>query len=132
MKGEEIMPSHVKDLAGLGEIIGHLTRIILKLIDCWTKREEQRHRNRQMELHNVRDWLQIARDFGLSVEELKSREALLNELTERLSARSSDSVESSPCPDTKVIQGRAEHEIASERIVGYRGGLGATTGGLHR
>jgi hypothetical protein len=70
------MTCHVKDIIGAGEIIGHFAQIIMKFSEYWTTREERKQVNRGLYLSNLRALLEIAREFRLSAEELRSWETV--------------------------------------------------------
>ena len=44
----------IKDLAGVGEIVGHLKDLLLRLIDHWSTKQRRSLENRHLELENER------------------------------------------------------------------------------
>jgi hypothetical protein len=62
----------IKDIAGLGEIIGHIKDLILKLIEMWAARDERNLKKRRLELENTREFLELAERYNLTPEQLNN------------------------------------------------------------
>lgn len=67
-----------KDLAGFGEIIGHIKDFILKLVDHFgskrsrhLKDEEHELRNQSIRIQNARDFVGLARECGFDESEIR-------------------------------------------------------------
>lgn len=69
---------NVKDVAGLGEVVGHVKDLLLKIIEIVSAREERRLRNEGLRLDNTRKLLDMAKEHNLSPERLKYYEELAN------------------------------------------------------
>ena len=74
------MVSHdIKDIVGLGEIIGHVKELILKLIELWVARDERKLKLRRLQLANAREFLELAGQHNLTPERLNNYIALVND-----------------------------------------------------
>jgi hypothetical protein len=69
---------NIKDIAGLGEIVGHIKDFLLKLIEIRSAREERRLRNESLRLKNTFKFLALAKKYNLTPEELKYYKGLAN------------------------------------------------------
>jgi hypothetical protein len=69
---------NVKDVVGLGEVVGHVKDLLLKIIEIVSAREERRLRNEALRLDNTRKFLDTAKEHHLSPERLKYYEELAN------------------------------------------------------
>lgn len=69
---------NVKDVAGLGEVVGHVKDLLLKIIKLVSAREERRLRNESLRLDNTLKFLDTAKKHNLSPERLKYYEELAN------------------------------------------------------
>ncbi|ALA59537.1 hypothetical protein [Nitrospira moscoviensis] len=59
----------IKDLIGVGEIIGHLKDLLIRLIEHWSTRRQRSLENERRELENQQLQVEIARQFvGLAQE----------------------------------------------------------------
>jgi HAMP domain-containing protein len=59
----------IKDLAGIGEIVGHLKDLLVKLIEHWSTRQQRSLENQRRELENQQLQVEIAKQFvGLAHE----------------------------------------------------------------
>jgi hypothetical protein len=68
----------LKDLAGVGEVIGHLKDFLLRLIELAVtspqrqlENDERELNNQRLRLENARLFVQVGRDIGLSEHELR-------------------------------------------------------------
>src|SRR5581483_4015272 len=68
-----------KDLAGIGEIVGHIKDFILKLIEHKSAKrqrelenEEKEIRNQQLRIENARSFVALAKECGYSEPEIRS------------------------------------------------------------
>ena|ERR1700749_1280191 len=68
---------NINDIAGLGEIIGHLKEFLLGLVEMWTTREERKLKNQSLRLRNMREFLRIAMEYNLTPEQIKYYEILV-------------------------------------------------------
>lgn len=68
----------VQDLAGLGELIGHLKEFFLKIIDNLSNRSERSIKNRELELRNTQTFLEIREKYKLSSQELIELTEIVN------------------------------------------------------
>lgn len=95
---------NVKDVAGLGEVVGHLKDLLLKIIETISTREERKLRNEHLRLENTSKFLDIARKHDLSPERLKYYEELANgHYPARAETRPANATENSPAG--KVLDG---------------------------
>lgn len=62
----------VQDLAGIGVIVGHIKDLVLRLIDLAASKEERKLKNRRLELDNLREQIQIAKEVGYTDKEIKN------------------------------------------------------------
>jgi len=62
---------NVKDVAGLGEVVGHVKDFLLKIIDTISAREERKLRNESLRLENTMKFLEMAEKYNLTPERLK-------------------------------------------------------------
>jgi hypothetical protein len=69
---------NIKDIAGLGEIVGHIKDFLLKIIETRSAREERRLRNESLRLKNTFKFLALAKKYNLTPEELKYYKGLAN------------------------------------------------------
>lgn len=53
----------IKDLAGFGEIIGHLKDLLVRIIELWSASRQRQLENERRELENERLRIQIAKDY---------------------------------------------------------------------
>ncbi|MGN7100335.1 hypothetical protein ACTHR6_01915 [Ralstonia holmesii] len=60
----------IKDLAGIGEIIGHVKDLLLHLIDLWSTRRQRSLENERRELENQQLQVAIAKEFVSFAKEL--------------------------------------------------------------
>jgi hypothetical protein len=67
-----------KDLAGVGEITGHLKDFLVVLLDRWLNRkqrklqdDEREIRNEGLRIENARQFVQLAKDAGYSEQDLR-------------------------------------------------------------
>jgi HAMP domain-containing protein len=59
----------VKDVAGIGEIIGHLKDLLVRIIELWSTGRQRNLENERRELENEQLQIQIAKDYvGLARE----------------------------------------------------------------
>jgi HAMP domain-containing protein len=59
----------IKDLAGIGEIVGHLKDMLVRLIEYWSTRRQRALENERRELENQQLQVEIAKQFvGLAQE----------------------------------------------------------------
>jgi hypothetical protein len=73
------MPREIKDIAGLGELAGHIKDLIVKIIEHRSHRVERHLRNERLRLQNARTFLQMASDFNMTPKDLKSCIHLANQ-----------------------------------------------------
>jgi hypothetical protein len=69
---------NIKDIAGLGEVVGHVKDFLLKIIETWTAREERRLRNESLRLKNTSKFLALSKRYHLTPEQLIHYENLVN------------------------------------------------------
>lgn len=70
---------NIKDIAGFGEIFGHIKDLLLKIIEIVSTRAERKLINENLKLENTRKFLDIAKQHNLTPEQLKYYENLANE-----------------------------------------------------
>ncbi len=59
----------IKDLAGIGEIVGHVKELLVRLIEHWSTRRQRTLENERRELENQQLQVEIAKQFvGLAQE----------------------------------------------------------------
>jgi HAMP domain-containing protein len=59
----------IKDLAGIGEIVGHLKDLLVRLIEYWSTRRQRELENNRRELENQQLQVEVAKQFvGLAQE----------------------------------------------------------------
>lgn len=59
----------IKDLAGIGEIIGHVKDLLIRLIEYWSTRRQRKLENERRELENKQLQVEVAKQFvGLAQE----------------------------------------------------------------
>jgi hypothetical protein len=75
-----------KDLAGFGEIVGHLKDFILKIIEHFSSRrgrnledEEQELKNQALRIQNARDFVSLAKECGFEESEVRRLVYLVDE-----------------------------------------------------
>jgi hypothetical protein len=73
------MSYEIKDLAGLGEIVGHIKELILKLIEVWATRDEGKLKKQRMRLENAREFLELSEKYRLTPERLNEYITLAND-----------------------------------------------------
>jgi hypothetical protein len=73
------MSHEIKDLAGLGEIVGHIKELILKLIEVWAARDEEKLKKQRMKLENTREFLKLTEKYRLTSEQLNEYITLAND-----------------------------------------------------
>lgn len=80
-----------KDLAGFGEIVGHLKDFILKLVEYHGDKrkrelnnEEQELKNQALRIENARKYVSLARECGFEERELRKLVILVDEKQEPL------------------------------------------------
>jgi hypothetical protein len=68
----------IKDLAGIGEIVGHVKDLLLRLIDLWSTRNKRTLESERLELENrklqvevAKDFVGLARDLGYTQQEVR-------------------------------------------------------------
>ena len=78
-----------KDLAGFGEIVGHLKDFLLRIIElCVDRRkrnlenDERELRNQSLRINNARDFLGLSRDYGYSETETRRLVSIVDERQE--------------------------------------------------
>ena len=62
----------IQDLAGIGVIVGHIKDFVLRLIELAASRDERRLKNRRLELDNLREQVQIAKELGYTDKEIRN------------------------------------------------------------
>lgn len=62
----------VQDLAGIGVIVGHIKDLVLRLIDLAASGEERRLKNKRLELDNLREQVQLAKELGYTNKEIRN------------------------------------------------------------
>jgi hypothetical protein len=60
----------ITDLAGLGEIVGHLKEFVPKVIENVSNKEERDLRNIQRAMEIAREYLQLQKEYNLTQEDL--------------------------------------------------------------
>ena len=73
------MSYEIKDLAGLGEIVGHAKELILKLIEVWATWDEGKLKKQRMRLENTREFLELAEKYKLTPQQLNEYAAFAND-----------------------------------------------------
>lgn len=73
------MSYEIKDLAGLGEIVGHVKELILKLIEVWATRDEGKLKKQRMKLENTREFLELAEKYKLTPQQLNEYVTFAND-----------------------------------------------------
>lgn len=59
----------INDLAGIGEIVGHVKDVLVRLLDHWSTRRQRELENERRQLENNQLEIQVAKDFvGLAQE----------------------------------------------------------------
>jgi len=67
-----------QDIAGAGVIIGHIKDFILRIIETVRDKEQHRLTTRKMELENVKVFIELASEYGLTPDELNYLIAQVN------------------------------------------------------
>lgn len=94
----------IKDIVGLGEIIGHIKDLILKLIEICTTREERKLKKRRMKLDNTREFLELAEKYNLTLEQLNIYVALANDNSIMLTDQTSSVFDRAGRVKSRVIE----------------------------
>jgi len=61
----------ISDLAGVGEIVGHVKDLLLRLLELGTTREERKEKTRAMRIENARSTVALAKEMGYSNEQIQ-------------------------------------------------------------
>ena len=75
--------SNIKDIVGLGELVGHLKDLIIKLIEILSARDEGKLKMRRLKLENASEFLRLAEMHNLTPEQLSNYITLANENSDR-------------------------------------------------
>lgn len=89
---------NIKDIAGLGEIVGHIKDLLLKIIETISMREERKLRNEKLKLENAREFLDIVKKHDLTPEQLKYYESLANGTNPNLIQKSAHLIKAADNP----------------------------------
>jgi len=66
-----------KDLAGLGDIVGHIMEFIFRLIEHRSRREKRKLENDRLRIENAREFVQLAKECGYTEADIRKNYAML-------------------------------------------------------
>ena len=102
-----------KDLAGIGEIVGHVKDFTLKLLDHFTSRRSRNLKDEECELRNQAHRIQNARDFVSLARECGFDDAEIRQLVRSLDEKVDPLVKLIECGKIKnvsLLDGHGEEE----------------------
>jgi|ERR1041385_2298379 hypothetical protein len=104
--------NNIKDIVGLGEIVGHIKDFIIKLIEILSTRSERKLKMRRLKLENTSEFLRLAEMHNLTPEQLSSYIALANDNIDRRRRR----ITLTPVGVVMVEIRLVKHLLATEKV----------------
>lgn len=75
---------NIKDIVGLGEIVGHIKDFIIKLMEILSSRDEGKLKVRRLKLENASEFLRLAELYNITPEQLSNYITLANDDPDKL------------------------------------------------